>query len=359
MQARFPRMPFYVCCLIFATSCTLQNQTTQNSSTEKKVEVPREIVTYKEQDKMTSGLLDKAGNLWFGTSNEGVYRYDGTSFVNFTEKEGLSSNYVNCILEDKAGNLWFGTQNGLSKYDGKAFTRQAIPMDNEIDIEGKEWWNKSTVSCLLEDKKGNLWIGTGGDGAYRYNGESFTHFVFTNDYKQSDGLHHNFIQSMLEDTEGNIWFTSMTHGGVSRYDGEKTTHFSTSDGLKDDMVAGSFQDKAGNLWFGTIQTKFEGLYCYNGTSFTGFGKEDGLCDNFVTGFYEDVDHQLWIRTGSTLCIYNGKTFAPFMTKEGQGLKDISFIIEDKDGNIWLGGKYGHLWKYNGETLSDFTQKNGW
>src|SRR6516165_4647768 len=35
-------------------------------------------------------LLDKAGNLWFGTTGEGVYRYDGKSFAQFTAKNGLS-----------------------------------------------------------------------------------------------------------------------------------------------------------------------------------------------------------------------------------------------------------------------------
>lgn len=355
MSILFSKMKFSLLGLLILSSCNLQNQTPQQNSTEEKEE---KVVNYKEHDKVTSGTLDKAGNLWFGTSNEGVYRYDGTSFVHFTEKDGLSSDYVNCIVEDQKGNLWFGTKNGLSKYDGKAFSKVEIPSDNRPYLDAEEWWDGNIVQCLLEDQKGNLWIGTGGHGAYRYDGHSFTHFTFTNDYKQSDGLHHNYIQSMVEDSDGNIWFTSMTHGGVSRYDGENTTHFSASDGLKDDMVAGSFQDKAGNLWFGTIQTKFEGLYRYDGTSFTGFGKEDGLCDNFVTGFFEDKEGRLWIRTGSVLCIYDGKEFMPFTTKDGQGLRDISFITADNKGNIWLGGKYGHLYKYTGETLKNFTNKRG-
>jgi ligand-binding sensor domain-containing protein len=159
---------------------------------------------------------------------------------------------------------------------------------------------------MLQDKIGDLWIGTCGAGAYRYDGKTFTNFSFDNDMLQSDGLHHNVIQSMIEDKAGNIWFTSLTHGGVSRYDGINFTHFSSDDGLKDDMVYSSFQDKAGNLWFGSIQTKYEGLYRYDGKSFTSFGKEDGLCDNFVTGFFEDRAGKLWIRTGSVLCLYDGE-----------------------------------------------------
>jgi ligand-binding sensor domain-containing protein len=41
-----------------------------------------------------------------------VSKYDGQSFTHYTEKEGLSNNYVLSILEDQSGNLWFGTNGG-------------------------------------------------------------------------------------------------------------------------------------------------------------------------------------------------------------------------------------------------------
>lgn len=344
--------------LLFISSCNGQNQLKQNNPpTEKnKLEASSKTTSYEKHDKVTCSILDKAGNLWFGTSNEGVYRYDGKSFVNFTEHDGLSSNYINCIVEDTEGMLWFGSNDGLSKYDGKSFTEVPVPWDDEKNI-GTDWWNSNIVQCMLQDRNGDLWLGTGGHGVYRYDGKNFTNFSFTNDMPQSDGLHHNYIQSMIEDNAGNIWFTSMTHGGISRYDGEKFTHFSSKDGLLDDMVHSSFQDKSGKLWFGSIQTKHKGLYYLEGDSFSGYGKEDGLCDNFVTGFFEDKHGKFWIRTGSTLCIFDGKNFSPFLTEEGKELKGISFIIEDKKQNIWLGGQYGHIWKYDGKTLSDFTNKS--
>jgi len=355
-----------ICLLFFIAtsnySCGGQNETLKNNSTEKNVEDNNKITSYGEHDKVTSGILDKAGNLWFGTSNEGVYRYDGESFVNFTKSDGLSDNYINCIVEDRDGILWFGTRDGLNKYDalpagrqGKSFTHVPVPWDGENNLWG-DLCNPNVIQCMLNDRTGDLWIGTCGGGAYRYDGETFTNFSFNNDMKQADSLHHNVIQSMTEDTAGNIWFTSLTHGGVSRYDGKEVTHFSSSDGLKDDMVFSSFQDKTGNLWFGSIQTKYAGLYLYDGKTFTSFGKEDGLCDNFVTGFFEDKNGKLWIRTGSILCIYDGTTFSPFISEDGKNLSDINFILEDKEQNLWFGGRYGHLWKYDGKTLIDFTQK---
>jgi ligand-binding sensor domain-containing protein len=50
-------------------------------------------------------------------------RYDGTSFTRFTTRDGLIDNSIWSILEDKTGNIWVGTrETGLSLYDGKTFS---------------------------------------------------------------------------------------------------------------------------------------------------------------------------------------------------------------------------------------------
>jgi ligand-binding sensor domain-containing protein len=50
-------------------------------------------------------LKDKKDNLWFGTTEKGLYKYDGKSFNQFTEKNGLDCNNIYCILEDAIGNF--------------------------------------------------------------------------------------------------------------------------------------------------------------------------------------------------------------------------------------------------------------
>ncbi|MBN4056705.1 hypothetical protein JYU19_00160 [bacterium AH-315-J21] len=318
--------------------------------------------TYGAGDIVTCGLLDNAGNLWFGTTTEGAYRYDGKSFSRFTELEGLCNNEIWSILEDKDGVIWFGTADGLCSYDGENFTHVPIPWNGKDDLWG-DMCNPNVVMSMLEDRNGFLWLGTCGGGAYRYDGNTFINFTSNADQLQSDSLHHNVIKSMLEDTDGNIWFTSLTHGGVSRYDGESFTHFTSKDGLNDDMVFASLQDKTGNIWFGCIQTKGGGLYRYDGKTFINYSKADGLCDNFVMSLFEDKTGKLWIGTGSGICIYDpldslredGKMFAPFLpAKEDQFPGEIRFFIEDRDDNIWFGGRYGILYRYDGKILTDFT-----
>ncbi len=65
---------------------------------------------------------DKEGNLWIGTVDAGVWRYDGNNLTNFTIQNGLSSNAINTIYKDKNAELWFGTDsNGICKFNGNNF----------------------------------------------------------------------------------------------------------------------------------------------------------------------------------------------------------------------------------------------
>jgi len=104
----------------FLTSC--QGQTKKPSQTDIIAEpksisfIPPKLIKTQgssEADNVRCGLQDKNGNLWFGTTGEGVYRYDGKIFTQFTMKDGLLSNCVWTILEDNKGNILFGTVEGI------------------------------------------------------------------------------------------------------------------------------------------------------------------------------------------------------------------------------------------------------
>jgi ligand-binding sensor domain-containing protein len=118
---------FLLFVLIFLGSCKGQNKSQIESVNPTKIITsgnPKMIRTQgTNYTQVGCRFQDKAGNLWFGTLNEGVYRYDGKNFKNFTDKDGLVNNEVWFVLEDKNGNLWIGTRGfGLSRYDGKTFT---------------------------------------------------------------------------------------------------------------------------------------------------------------------------------------------------------------------------------------------
>lgn len=67
---------------------------------------------------------DYKGTLWIGTVDTGVWLYDGKSIINYTTKDGLTSNAINTIYKDHYEYIWLGTdQDGICKFNGKTFTK--------------------------------------------------------------------------------------------------------------------------------------------------------------------------------------------------------------------------------------------
>lgn len=337
---------------------TADNYTTDDST---RKAIANRIAAVRSANTIRAAYADDKGDLWF-SSNQGVYRYDGESFINLSTKDGLSDNQITSIMQDHSGDMWFGVPDGLCRFDGKIFTHIPVPY-TEISTS---WLDKvypvvnpNQVLSMLQDRSGDYWIGTNGGGAYHYDGETFTSFLADHGRLQTDGLYHNAILNVTEDTRGNIWFTSLTHGGVSRYDGTTMRHFKTEDGLSDNVVRSAYSDRSGNVWFGSNGNRKGGLDRFDGKNFTNFNLADGLSSSNTSVIFEDSTGKLWVGshtpTGS-LCIFDGERFSPFTLNQGQTFEFINFIIEDAQANIWFGGNHGQLFRYDGEDLTDFSLK---
>lgn len=320
------------------------------------------------------GFQDKEGNLWFGTLNEGVYRYDGKLFTQFTKKDGLNDNSVNAITEDKAGNILFGTGSGISQYDGKSFTSFT---DNK-DIKNKQ------IQSLFNDKDGNIWFGTMGNGIYRYNGTTLDNYLNNNDHLFNLGNTYQLILDILQDKSGNLWFSSWNGGGVWRYDGKsfknflpsalyyktnengrnlnnpqstfeyipKTAYSSSQDHITDDMIFSMTQDKKGNIWFATRR---HGACRYDGKSFTSFRENEGFVSYGISSILEDKKGNIWFTTGKNgVWCYDGKTFKNFTEKDGLVNNSVWFVLEDKSGNLWFGTRGFGLSHYDGKIFTTFS-----
>lgn len=68
--------------------------------------------------------MDHQGNIWFGDSDTGVWKYDGKTITNYTKEDGLPSNFIISIHSDRKGNLWVGTiKEGVYQFNGNRFER--------------------------------------------------------------------------------------------------------------------------------------------------------------------------------------------------------------------------------------------
>jgi ligand-binding sensor domain-containing protein len=325
------------------------------------------------------GLKDKAGNMWFGTAGDGIYRYDGTSFINFTRADGLCHNDILCCAEDKSGTIWFGTRNGIIRYkpsggpparkDFISFlisthtisnsTKKPVPYDY---IQGDNF-----VWSIMQDKTGKIWFGTN-KGIYTCNPAkdtsdipSFIAFLDNDDLVNTNNLQLKEITDMQEDKSGNIWLVSGYYkaDGICRYDGRAVTNY------KPDSI-NSFRSviaKAnGDLLF---LNPFKGIYRYDGKTFSNFSEKAGLQKDTLVSMAEDSKGNLWLGASSDNFLnegiggvwrYNGNSLKRFTTKDGLSHNCVFCIVEGKDGNIWFGTRNTGLCRYDGKGFVDFTDR---
>lgn len=318
-------------------------------------------------------LMDMSGRLWFGTTEDGVYCFDGHSFVNFTAENGLSGNGIYSAFEDNAGNLWFGTEKGFCRFDGKTFQSVTLTANYFDTLSGVNVrHNKKTtgraVGNILQDRNGKMWFGTP-EGIYCYDGRSYTRFIHNDSVLNKGGLTLKNIQCMLEDRNGNIWLGSGMLGGegVCRYDGKSLISMKPNG---DVWIPFMMEDSRGNIWF---SGRSNGNFRYNGEAFTDFTESTGsppflnqpsptLCLSGKVGFGPMLENRrghIWFsgklkRYGGEGGIwrYDGTACTNF----SNGLPDliISTMVEDKDGNIWVGTEDTKLYRFDGNTFTCFS-----
>jgi ligand-binding sensor domain-containing protein len=352
MKIDFVRMPFFTFLAIVFLGTACNAPVKNDLPIEQKR--PTVLINFGNGN-VECSLEDKRGNLWFGTS-EGLYQYDGKSFVQYTVANGLAGNYVSSIIEDKDGKIWIGTKEGLCFYDGKTFTKVEIPLPKNLPPNKNTYFQNHWVYSMVQAKSGKFWFVTI-DGVYVYDGKTFTHFPMM---EAPNGFltENDKVERILEDKAGNIWLGGRTNEGVFLYDGTSLTNLKPQE-----LIQGQngprprplrwgwpqWQDKNGNIWF----SSWGGAYKYDGKRFTGFSTKDGLPTE-VTKIIEDKNGNLWFGASDGLRRYDGENFTHF--KEGLINPWIWTILEDKNKNIWVGTREGGLFLFDGKTFINYSAK---
>lgn len=342
---------FTILALLYSTFCygQVQKDLAREKVAEVKTTAAGQTKLRKSQgsqaaENVHGSLQDKAGNLWFATTHDGVFQYDGKLFRQFTTKSGLNSNRVWCIFEDRIGKIWIGTDAGICLYDGKTFSGIQIPLPNHM-LPNK-YHKTHDVWSIMQDRSGKLWFATI-DGVYSYNGKSFTPFAVNAGMGGFMSSNSN-VEYILEDKAGNLWFGGRVNKGVFLYDGKSIIQL-RPDG--DHWAWPVLQDKNGNIWF----SNWAGAYRYDGKTFKHFTKDNGLPGDIVTRIMEDSKGNIWFGGASGICRYDGKSFTRFTTKEGLVNNDIWSMLEDRAGNIWVGTRNIGLYRYDGEKFVSFSE----
>ncbi len=363
---------------------------------------------------------DKEGRIWIATDGQGLAYQDFNTgkFIASThdpkDRQSLSSTVVRRIFEDNTGDIWIGnfpmSINRFERYTAVFQTYRNSSNDNRS-------LNESKVRSFHEDKEQNIWIGSDGGGINIFNPKTGTYKVIKNKPNNKNSLASDNILFMMEDNKGHYWIgtwntaisvyepennvfrhydndpndsnsISNTHtwdilqtrnneiwvatigSGLNRYlpeiDGFKSYihNKNNPNSIADDLIWDLVEDKEGNLWIATEG----GLSFYNRDkdSFTNFTHDpknkQSLSANRVLSLLTDSKDQLWVGThGGGVNIFDNKskTFNSIMTGEGLLSDVVHSLVEDNNGNIWLGLDKG-LSSYNPSTkkIRNFTSEDG-
>jgi ligand-binding sensor domain-containing protein len=265
---------------------------------------------------------DKKGDLWFGTVRGGMYKYDGKSWQLFTTENGLANDLVGNFMEDNKGKLWIATDGGISIYDPSVpispGSRAGIITPGGLNISNKKAFTNYTekegligdrVNCILQDKTGKIWIATRtGVCVWDTSVMLTASGKYFSEFKIKQGVPFTNTWCIIQDRNGKIWFGGAD--GLYRYDpsleGEKALNK-----IAPNFVGNIFEDKAGNMWFnGGVQGGMS-LFKYDGKEITTVMEKTAPGDSQVFEITQDKSGNIWFGTMRGVCRYDGKTFERF------------------------------------------------
>ena len=190
-------------------------------------------------ENFTEGIVeDLSGNIWIATYGKGVFRLNPsngmfTPFLSDNDDESTRKR-VRELFEDSHGNLWAGTASGLARFN---------PIQEKFTTSLEYY-----INDLHEDKLGRFWIATSGSGLQLLDRDTGN----TTPFSVAQGLGGNTVSCILEDDAGFIWVRTTT--GLSRIDPE--SYFITNfDGLQQHWDGrfswkACYKNRKGQLLFG-------------------------------------------------------------------------------------------------------------
>jgi ligand-binding sensor domain-containing protein/serine phosphatase RsbU (regulator of sigma subunit) len=292
---------------------------------------------------VTSFMEDSKGNFWFGTYNDGLYKYEqDTEELDFyNTRNGLAYNFVSSLYEDSRGDIWVGTWGGgLSRFrDGEIRV-----YNTENGLQDLKIWS------VIEDVEGNILIGTNENGLSIFKGEQFVSLSARN------GLLNDQVWAVLQDSKGNFWFG--TNGGISIYDpsrpaGQDFRHINSERYSIGNQIRFLKEDRKGHIWIGTygdgtFEYEPENSRILYSPRINSYNQQQ-----IVTAMEIDGENNLWVGTTDGLIYYEiDSRKVQYLTQvHGLAGTDISALFADSRGVLWVGSKGKGITTIKGDSIA--------
>jgi ligand-binding sensor domain-containing protein/signal transduction histidine kinase len=295
---------------------------------------------------------DGKGYMWFGTS-EGLSRFDGYKFANYTTRDGLAHNNVNDITEDRKGNLWIATSKGVARFIDHSGGAAARERGKLVVFPLGSSNNANTVSVLKCDGDNHVWCATY-DGLYRgdVGPDGQAHFEYV-----AHGGNAVWGNSAFADGQGRLWF-GLQRDFLKVEQGQAVPQPLPTE-VSNEEVAAIAADNQGRLLVANLTEVFQHL---------GAGEQVGewsrlpitfnIHGQSIHAMLTDSTGALWIGTSAGLVRYKAGTQRLYTTAQGLPNNFITALSFDREGNLWIGTQSGGVCKFLAQPIISYTQAEG-
>jgi ligand-binding sensor domain-containing protein/signal transduction histidine kinase len=298
-------------------------------------------------------------------------------------EQGLPENSVNCIAQTRDGYLWIGTFNGLVRFDGREFIW--------VGPEGVANERASRILCLYADDGDALWVGTDGEGVYRYYQGQWEHIAGGRE------LVHPIVLALTGDGDGGVWIG--TYRGLNRWQKGEIAAFTDREGygVFPETVFGLATDPVKGLWVAAekhlyyfAQGRFEEVALpvvegdasvmrtvhvgRDGRRWAGRWGEFLLHSQLdrweimsdlgesdrghLYAIVESSTGEVWVGTDGGLSCYRDGRWFSFPSHDSLVGHEVRALFEDREGNIWAGGIGVGLTRIRRTAVTAFTMRHG-
>ena len=244
-----------------------------------------------------------------------------TGLLQFSGEEGLPGTQITASLLDKWGSTWLATEKGLCRYMGEYLYIYSF-------LDKTPAGNDYTITKMVLDHKGNIWIVTGGTGIYVIN------------VSENILLHNRsnlFSGGIICDHKGMIWVTSYAEGlfvidpiKETSKNLRKVKEFSNENAL-----TAITEDRNHNIWLGYYD--HIAIIDSGRQHLKNITKKEGLAGNIVIKFLEDSDGDMWAAiygAGISFISLKDKTLNTINAKNGFDGMALE-MVEDSRQQVWL------------------------
>jgi ligand-binding sensor domain-containing protein/signal transduction histidine kinase len=290
---------------------------------------------------LTTMVETRAGVLLAGTSGSGFYfLFPGTEQkpLHFDRINGFQADWILSLMEDREGNLWVGTGgNGLLGLRPNHI--QTVPQP--------ERWRGRAVLSVCPGRNGELWVGTEGAGLYRLQNGEWTNFGYTN------GIGNSYVWSIAEDAAGDL-FVGTWGAGLYVRDGDR---FKFAPGMENVQmpVPALLPARGGGLWAGTSL----GLLRYQNGQTNWFTAAGGKSLRDVRCIAEATNGAVWFgMAGNGLACLEKNSIRQFHQRDGLPSDYIECLRFDDDGALWIGTFGGGVCRWRDGKFSVISRAQG-